>query len=152
MAFLQLLIRDNAKQIVLQKKILSFRSVQFSCSFVSNSLRPHGLQHRQASLSITNFRSLLSLMSIELVMPSSHLILYRALLLPPSIFPSVRVFSNQSVLRIKWLKYWSFSFNISPSSEYSELISFRRDQLDLHAVQGTLKSVFQHRSSKASIL
>ena len=119
---------------------------------MSNSLRPHGLQHRQASLSITNFQSLLRLMSIELVMPSSHLILYSALLLPPLIFPSIRVFSNQSVLRIKWLKYWSFSFNISPCNEHPGLISFRMDWLDLLAVQGTLKSLLQHHSSKASIL
>ena len=91
-------------------------------------------------------------MSIEPVMPSNHLILCRPLLLPPSIFPSIRVFSNESVLRIRWSKYWSFSFNISPSNEYSGLISFRMDWLDLLAVQGTLKSVLQHHSSKASIL
>ena len=107
---------------------------------------------RQASLSITNFQSLLKLMSIELVMPSNHLILYRPLLLPPSIFPSIRVFSNESALRISWPKYWSSSFNISPSNEYSGLISFRIDWLDLLAVQGTLKSLLQHQSSKASIL
>ena len=93
---------------------------------------------RQAFLSITNPRSLLKLTSIELVMPSSHLILCRPLLLPPSIFPSIRVFSNESVLRIRWPKYWSFSFSISPSSEYSVLISFRMDWFDLLAVQGTL--------------
>ena len=91
---------------------------------------------RQASLSITNSRSLLKLMSIELVMPANHLILSRPLLLPPSIFPSIRVFSNESVLRIRWPKYWSFSFSISPSNEYSGLISFRMDWLDLFAVQG----------------
>ena len=91
-------------------------------------------------------------MSIESVMPSNHLILYRSLLLPPSIFPSTRVFSNESVLHIRWPKYWSFSFSISPSKEYSELISFRKDWLDLLAVQGTLKSLLQHHSSKASIL
>ena len=107
---------------------------------------------RQASLSITNSQSLLKLMSIESVMPSNHLILYHLLLLPPSIFPSIRVFSNESVLRIRWPKYWSFSFNISPSNEYSGLISFRLDWLDLLAVQGTLKSPLQHHSSKASIL
>ena len=107
---------------------------------------------RQASLSITNSQSLLKLMSIESVMPSNHLILCRLLLLPPSIFPSIRVFSNESVLHIRWPKYWSFSFSISPSNEYSVLISFRMDWLDLLAVQGTLKSLFQHRSSKASIL
>jgi len=94
----------------------------------------------QASLSITNSWSLLKLMSIELVMPSNHLILCRPLLLPPSIFPSIRVFSNESVLCIRWPKYWSFSFSISPSNEYSGLISFRVDWLDLLAVQGTLKS------------
>ena len=105
----------------------------------------------QASLSITNSQSLLKLMSIRSVMPSSHLIL-SCLLLPRSLFPSVRVFSNESVLRIKWPKYWSFSFSISPSIEYSELISFRIDWLDLLAVQGTLKNLLQHHSSKASVL
>ena len=107
---------------------------------------------RQASLSITNSQSLLKLMSIKSVMPSNHFILCPPLLLLPSIFPSIRVFSNESVLHIRWPKYWSFSFNISPSNEYSELISFRIDWLDLLAVQGTLKSLLQHRSSKASIL
>ena len=106
----------------------------------------------QASLSITNSRSLLKLMSIELVMPSNYLILCHPLLLPPSIFPSIRVFSNESVLCIKWPNYWSSSFSISPSNEYSGLISFRMDWLDLLAVQGTLKSLLQHHSSKASIL
>ena len=105
----------------------------------------------QASLSITNSCNLLRLMSIEKVMPSNHLIC-RPLLLPPSIFLSIRVFSDKSVLRIRWPKYWSFSFSISPSSEYSGLISFRTDWLDLLAVQGTLKSHLQHHSSKASIL
>ena len=107
---------------------------------------------RQASLSITNSQSLPRLMSIESVMPSNHLILCHPLLLPPSVFPSIRVFSNESALRIRWPKYWSFSFNISPSNEYSGLISFRIDWLDLLAVQGTLKSLLQHYSSKASIL
>jgi len=107
---------------------------------------------RQASLSITNSRNLLKLMSIESVMPSNHLILCHPLLLPPSIFPNIRVFSNESVLRIRWPKYWSFSFSISPSNEYSGLISFRIDWFDLLAVQGTLKSLLQHHSSKASIL
>ena len=107
---------------------------------------------RQASLSITNSQSLLKLMSIELVMPSNHLILCRPLLLPPSIFPSIRVFSNESVLHIRWPKYWSFSFSISPSNVYSGLISFRINSLDLLEVQGTLKSFYQHHSSKASIL
>ena len=107
---------------------------------------------RQASLSITNSWSLLKLMSIKSVMPSSHLILCRPLLLLPSIFPNIKGFSNESVLRIRWPKYWSFSFSISPSSEYSGLISFKMDWLDLLAVQGTLKSLLQHHSSKASIL
>ena len=106
----------------------------------------------QASLSITNSQSLLRLMSIELVMPSNHLILCRPLLLLPSIFPSIRVFSNESTLCIRWPKYWSFSFNISLSNEHSGLLSFRMDWLDLLAVQGTLKSLLQHHSSKASIL
>ena len=106
----------------------------------------------QASLSISNSRSLLKLMSILMVMPSNHLILCHPLLLPPSIFPSIRVFSNESVLCIRWSKYWSFSFNISPSNEYSGLMSFRMDWLDLLAVQGTLKSLLQHHSSKASFL
>ena len=106
----------------------------------------------QASLSITNPRSLLKLMFIELVMPSNHLILCHPLFLPSSIFPSIRVFSNELVLHIRWPKYWSFSFSISPSNEYSGLISFRIDWLDLLAVQGTLKSLLQHHSSKASIL
>ena len=107
---------------------------------------------RQASLSSTNSWSLLRLTSIELLMPSNHLILCCPLLLLPSVFPSVRVFSNESVLLIRWPKYWSFSFSISPSNEYSGLISFRTDWLDLLAVQGTLKSLLQHHSSKASIL
>ena len=106
----------------------------------------------QASLSITNSWSLLKLMSIELVMPSNHLILRWPLLLLPSIFPSIRVFSNKSVFRIRWPKYWSFSFSISPSNEYSGLISFRMDWFDLFSVQGTLKSLLRHHSSKASIV
>ena len=106
----------------------------------------------QASLSITNSQSLLKFMSIESVMSSNHLILSRPLPLPPSIFPSIRVFSNESVLHIRWPKYWSFSFNIRPSNEHSGLISFRIDWLDLLAVQGTLKSLLQHHCSKASIL
>ena len=97
---------------------------------------------------ITNSRRLLKLMSITLVMPSNHLILYRPLLFPPSIFPSIRVFSNELVFCIRWPKYWSFSFSISPSTEYSGLISFKTDLLDLLAVQGTLKRLLQHRSSK----
>ena len=107
---------------------------------------------RLASLSITDSQSLLKLMSIESVMPSNHLILCHPLLLLPSIFPSIRVFSNESVLNIRWPKDWSFSFSISSSNKYSGLISFRIDWLDLLAVQGTLKSLLQHHSSKASIL
>ena len=106
----------------------------------------------QASLSITNSQSSLEFMSIELVMPSNHLILCLPLLLLASIFPSIRVFSNESALRISWPKYWSFSFSISPSNEYSGLISFRMNWFDLLAVQGTLKSLLQHHSSKASVL
>ena len=106
----------------------------------------------QASLSTTNSWSLLKLMSIESVMPRNHLILCHPLLLLPSIFPSIGVFSNESVLFIRWPKYWSFSFSISPSNEYSETISFRMDCLDLLAVQGILKSLFKHHSSKASLL
>ena len=105
----------------------------------------------QASLSITNSQSLFKLTSIESVMPSNHLILCRPLFFPPSIFPSIRIFSDESALHIRWPKYWSFSFNISPSNEYSGLISFRMDWLDLLAVQGTLKSLLQHHSSKASV-
>ena len=106
----------------------------------------------QASLSITNFQSLLKLIFIVLVMPSNHLIPWCPLLLLPSIFPNIRVFSSESVLCIRWPKYWSFSFSISPSNEYSGLISFRMDWFDLLAVQGTLKSLLQHHSSKASII
>ena len=106
----------------------------------------------QASLSITSSQSSPKLMSIESMMPSNHLILCRPLLLLPSIFPSIRVFSNESALRIKWPKYWSFSFSISPSNEHPGLISFRMDWLGLLAVQGTLKSLLQHHNSKASIL
>ena len=107
---------------------------------------------RQASLSITNSWSPPKPMSTELVMPSKHLILCRPLLLLPSIFPSIKVFSNESALHIRWPKYWSFNFNISPSSEHPGLISFRMDWLDLLEVQGTRKSLLQHQSSKASIL
>ena len=107
---------------------------------------------RQASLSFANSQSMLKFMSIEWVMPSNHLILCRPLLLPPSIFPSIRVFSNESVLHIRWPEYWNFSFSTSPSNEYSGLISFRMDWLDLPAVQETLKSLLQHHSSKASII
>jgi len=107
---------------------------------------------RQASLSITISRSSLKLMSIKSMMPSNHLILCRALLLLPPIFPSIRVFSDESVPCIRWRKYWSFSFTISPSNEYSGLISFRIDWLDIFSVQGTLKSLLQHHSSKTSVL
>ena len=114
-------------------------------------MTPWTAEH-QSSLSITNSWRLLKLMSIESMMPSNHLILCHPLLLLPSIFPRIRVFSNESVLRIRWPKYWSFSFSISPSNEYSGLISFRIDWLDLLAVQGTVKSLLQHHSLKASIL
>ena len=126
---------------------ITFISGQFSRSVVSDSLRPHGLQHTQASLSITKSQSLLKVLSIESVITSSHLILCHPLLLP-SIFHSIRVFSNETFLCVRWLKYWSFSFNINPYNEHSELISFRMDWLGLLAVQGTLKSLLQHHSSK----
>ena len=132
-------------------KFSSICLVQFSTSFVSDSATPWTAA-RQTSLSITNSQSLLKLMSIELVIPSNHLILCYPFLLLPSIFPSIRVFSNESALHIRWPKYWSFSFSISPSNEYSGLIFFRMDCLDLLAVQGTLKSLLQFHSSKASIL
>ena len=125
-------------------------SVQFSCSVVSDSLRPHGPQHARPP--ITNSQSLPKFISIESVMPSNHLILCHSFLLLPSIFPSIRVFSNESALPIRWPKYWSFSFSIIPSNEYSRLISFSTDWMDLLAVQGTLKSLLQHHSSKVSIL
>ena len=126
-------------------------SVQFSRSLVSDFSDPWTAAC-QASLSITNSQSLLKVMSIVSVMPSNHLILCCPLFLLPSIFPIIKVSSNESVLRIRWPNYWSFSFNISPSSEHSGLISFRMDWLDLLAAQGTLKSPLQHHSSKASIL
>ena len=137
---------------ILENPFLSipqFSSVQ-SLSHVQLCATPWTAAH-QASLSITNSQSLLKLMSIESVMPSSHLILCHPLL-PSSIFPSLRVFSNEPVLHIRWPKYWSFSFNISPSNEYSGLISFRMDWLDLLTVQGILKSLLKHHSSKASIV
>ena len=124
--------------------------VQFSSAHSCLTVTPWTAAH-QAVLSITNSRSLLKLMSIKSVMPSNHLILCRPLLLP-SVFPSTRVFSNESIVCIRWPKYWSFSFSISPSSEYFGLISFRMDRFDLLVVQGTLKSLLQHHSSKASIL
>ena len=125
-------------------------SVQFSHSVVSNSATPWTAAC-QASVSITSSQSLPKLTSIEPVMPSNHLILYYPLLLLPSIFPSIRVFSNESTLPMRWPKYWSFSFNISPSNEHPGLISFRTDWLHLLAVQGTLKSLLQHHSLKTSI-
>ena len=130
--------------------IISFQSVQFSHSVVSDSATLWTAA-RQASLSITNSRSLLRLMSNELVMPSSHLILCHPLLLLPLIPPSIRVFSTESTLCMRWPKYWNFSFSIIPSKEIPGLISFRMDWLDLLAVQGLLKSLLQHHSSKASI-
>ena len=129
---------------------VSFSSVQ-SLSHVRLFATPWTAAH-QASLSITNSQSLLELKSIQWAMPSSHLILCRPLLLPPSVFSSIRVFSNESVLPMRWPKYWNFSFSISPSNEHPGLISFRMDWLELLAVQGTLKSLLQHHSSKASIL
>ena len=128
-----------------------YSSVQFSRSVVSDSMTPW-MAACQASLSITNSRSLLRLMSIESVMPSNHLIVCHPFLLLPSVFPRIRIFSNESAFCIRWPKYWSFSFSISPSNDYSGLISFRIDWFDLFAVQGTLRSLLQHHSSKASIL
>ena len=126
-------------------------SVQFSCSVMSDSLRLHEIAARQASLSITNSQSSPKPMSIDSVMPSNHLIFCCPLLLP-SIFPSIRVLSNESALRIRWPKYWNSSFKISPTNEHPGLISFRMDWLDLLAVQGTLKSHLHNHSSEASIL
>ena len=134
----------------IQYQIYQFSSVQ-SLSCVRLFTTPW-IAARQASLAITNSRSLPKLMSIESVMSSNHLIFCHPLLLLPSIFPSIRVFSNELALHIRWPKYWSFSFNIRPSNEHPGLISFRMDWLDLLAVQGTLKSLFQHHSLKASIL
>ena len=131
--------------------LIKFSLVKFSHAVVSNSLRPHGRQHKRPPCLPPNPSSLLRLMSIELVMPSNHHVLCHPLLLLPPIFPSIRVFSNESALCIRWPKYWSSSFSISPSSAYSGLISFRMDWLDLLAVEGTLKSLLQHHSSKAPI-
>ena len=119
---------------------------------MSNSLQPHGLQHSRLPCPSPTPGAYSNFMFIESMMPSNHLILCHPLLLPPSIFPSIRGFSNESVLCIRWPKYWSFSFSISPSNEYSGLISFKIDRLDFLAVQGTLKSLLQHHSSKTSIL
>ena len=131
--------------------ISQFSSIQFSCSVVSDSVTPWNAAC-QGSLSITNSLSLLKLMSVESVMPSNHIILCHPLLLLPSVYPSIRVFSNESILRIRWPKYWSFTFSIGPSNEYSRLIFFRMDWLNLLAIQETLKSLLQHHSSKTSIL
>ena len=127
-------------------------SVQFSRSVVSNSLRPHESQHARPPCPSTSSRSSLRLTSIKSVMPSSHLILCHPLLLLPLIPPSIRVFSNESILHMRWPKYWSFSFSIIPSKEIPGLISFTVDWLDLLAVQGTLKGLLQHHSLKASVL
>ena len=142
---------ESHRQCSISSSVYMGVSVQFSRSVVSNSVTPWTTAC-QASLSITNSWSLPKLMSIELVMPSHHLILTCPLLLLPSIVPSIRFFSNESALHIRWPKYWSFSFNISPSNEHPGLISFRMDCLDLLAVQGTLKSLLQHHSSNASTL
>ena len=139
----------NQVIILIWNSIIQFSSVQL-LSRVRLFATPGTTAH-QASLSITSSRSPPKPISIESVMPSNHLILCRRLLLLPSISPSIRVFSSESALHIRWPKYWSFSFSISPSNEYSGLISFRMDWLDLFAVQGTLKSILQHQSSKASI-
>jgi len=147
MLYFFLFIKGFLEKRKLHEKIKN----QFSSSVVSDSGTPW-IAERQASLSITNSRSSLKLMSIESVMPSNHLILCRPLLLLPPIPPSIRVFSNESTLCTRWPKYWSFSFSIIPSKEIPGLISFRMDWLDLLAVQGTLKSLLQHNSSKASIL
>ena len=128
-----------------------WHSVQFSHSVVSNSLRPQGLQHARLPCPSLS-PGACSYSSIESMMPSNHLILCYPFLLLPSVFPSIRVFSNESALCVRWPKYWSFSFSISPSKEYSGLISFRIDWFDLLAVQGTLKSLLQHHSSKASFI
>ena len=143
--------KDIRNRRVEKHSLSSQPSVQFSHSVMSNSATPW-IAARQASLSITNSRSTPKLMSIESVMPSSHLVLCRPLLLLPPIPPSIRVFSNESALRMRWPKSWSFSLSISASNEHPGLVSFRMDWLDLLAVQGTLKSLRQHHSSKASIL
>ena len=155
---LQDFLEVSLRRGILQKNVSlspTLRSVQFSSVQSLSCVRffeTPWTAARQASLSITNSRILLKLMSIKSVMPSNHLILCHLLLLLPSIFPSIKVFSSESVLQIRWPKDWSFSFSISPSNEYSGLISFRMDWLDFLAVQGTLKSLLQHHISKASIL
>ena len=128
------------------------KSVQCCCSIVSNTLQTHGLQHVRPPCPSPTPRACSKSCSFKSVIPSKHLILCHPLLLPPSIFPTINVFSNESVLRIRWPKYWGFCFSISPSNEYSGLISFRVDWFELLAVQGTLKSLLQHHSWKASIL
>ena len=138
--------------ILLGTKSIPFSSVQISHSVMSDSLRPHESQQAKASLSITNSRSSLRLTPIKSVVPSSHFILCCPVFLLPPIPPSIRVFSNESTPRMRWPKYGSFSFNIIPSKKHPGLISFRMDWLDLLAIQGTLKSLLQHHSSKASIL
>ena len=138
--------------LAVQGTLNGISSVQFSHSVMSDSLRPHESQHIRPPCPSPTPGVYPNSCPFESVMPSNHLILCYPLLLLPSIFPSIRVFSNESALRFKWPKYWSFSFNISPSSEHSGLIFFRMDWLDLLAVQGTLKSILQHHSSKASIL
>ena len=142
--------QDSVSRFVHEIELTQFSSVQ-SLSCVQLFVTPWTAAH-QASLSITNSPSLLKLMSIESMMPSNHLILCHLLLLLLSVFPSIRVFSSESVLLIRWPKHWNFSFSSSPSNEYSGLITFRMDWLDLLAVQGTLKSLLQHHSSKASVL
>ena len=132
--------------------LLLVYSVQFSCLVVSDSLQSHGLQHARLPCPSPSPRACSNSCPLSPLMPSNHLILCHPLLLLPSIFPRIKVFSNESVLWSRWPKYWSFSFSISPSNEYSGLISFRMDWLDLLAIQGTLKSFLKHHSSKASIL
>ena len=147
------ILEISSRKFEIPREYFRHQSVQFSSvlSRVPLFVTPW-ITARQASLSITNSQSLLKLMSIESVMPSNHLILCRPLLLLPPIPPSIRVFSNESTLRMRWPKYWRFSFSISPSNEHPELTSFRMDWFDLLAVQGTLKSLLQHHSSKALIL
>ena len=151
----RLWLAEDADEIILQTSCVGSVQGQFSSVQLLSRVQlftTPWTTARQAFLSITNSQNLLKFISIELVMPSNHLTLCRPLLLLPSIIPSIRVFSYESVLHIRWPKYWSFSFNISPSSKFSGLISFRMDWLDLLAVQGILKSLLQHHSSKASVL
>jgi len=146
-----MLIREKQHSKLINLALVYVLLLLFSCSVVSNSATPLITAH-QASLSVTISQRLLKLMSIESVMPSNHIILCHPLLLLPSVFPSIKDFSNESIIHIKWPKYWSFSFSISPSNEYSEWMSFRMDWFDLLAVPGTLKSLLQHHNSKASLL